>query len=422
MIYITYTGNRVFENTKYYFEQTPENVIYDNCVQAAIINKYGEYLTKVFVFKTNHHKCDENFDHIAEVTKLINSNIVVEPVEYDLNDSFDTLLEKTEKLVEKNDDVIMGITNTFRHIPMSVIQILPYIQAYMDLNIRHLYYGKLIKDDEVMIQEYVQYFHYSKVIAYLQQFKDSLRVPEKLVSIGNDKLERLLKKMNSLNKQRIRSEIYHELVCLKGIYRLCVELSQEETVYKIYLMELIEDLKWTQESNFYVQMNQMGKYMMDKGYFQHAVTILDRNRAVIMSALLLGEGRIKPKTKDDLRKVAENIVKSLDGSTLKPCFEDTKLFSDKKKQEMRKIFVKLTKAQRYNKKHFTDIRNIIDHGNTFKNSAALLNVKNEIEIIYNEYLIKLNQLAELSYISLDDPEKFYVGNMKKGFKKTGGKK
>ena len=138
----------------------------------------------------------------------------------------------------------------------------------------------------MIIQDYVDYFFNSKLIDYFSQFKQSLRVPPDLKGLENAKVKRLLGKMYSLNTQRLRSEIYAELVYLKDIYNMCVELSAEETIYKIYIEDLIQDLKWTQEGNVYVQINQMACYMFSKGYYQHAVTILDRNRSVITSAIL----------------------------------------------------------------------------------------------------------------------------------------
>ena len=416
MIYITFTGNKPYPQSKYSFEDNKTMEVYDSCIQAAVIHRYLKEITKIFVFLTKDDGCTQNFDYIKEVVANQNLNIEVEKVIYDLSDGFKELLEKVQSIVEDEDELILGITNTFRNIPLSVVQILPYVQAYKNLNIKHIYYGKkILNKDELIIQDYVDYFFNSKLIDYFSQFKQSLRVPPDLKGLENTKVKRLLGKMYSLNTQRLRSEIYAELVCLKDIYNMCVELSEEETIYKIYIEDLIQDLKWTQEGNVYVQINQMACYMFSKGYYQHAVTILDRNRSVITSAILLGDGKIKTdrkiRTKKALMEIADELIRSLDGTISIAKIDKTEYLSNITKTSMKKIFKKSAINNFRVIKNFTDIRNTIDHGLTFSNASELNKVKKEIESVFVNYAYKLSGIAEIQSIWLEEPEKLYVGNI-----------
>ena len=408
MIYITFTGNNPYKTANYSYEGDDDfPVVEDKYIQSPVLKRYGESIKRIIVFLTEDQKCYDNFREIEKIAYTYDSEIKVEAVEYTLNDTFDELFEKMHGKIENNEEVILGITNTLRNIPFSVLQILPYIQAYKNLKIKHILYGKqdfTKKKEEhenvdIQIQDFIKYFYDSKIIVYLKQFIDSLKVPELYETFKGKKILSLFEKINCMNKVRLKSEILEELKRFKEIYSLCVVLSKEDTIYKRYLKDIIGELEWTQKGNIYIQMNHMAKYVLSKGYYQHAVTILDRNRTIVMAAILLYENEENMKKIQDTIECAESIMKVVDGTYKGKLKDEAKAMYDKLNRNVQKrISGFFLDDKDPNIKGLSEIRNTIDHGKSFKNAQRLEEVKLEIQKGIDDYFCRLNNLAGIKEI------------------------
>lgn len=415
MIYITFTGNNPYKTANYSYEGDDDfPVVEDKYVQAPVIKRYGKSINRIIVFLTEDQKCYDNFSEIEKIA--YDSEIKVEAVEYTLNDTFDELFEKMQEKIKDDEEVILGITNTFRNIPFSVLQILPYIQAYKNLKIKHILYGKqdfTKKKEEhenidIQIQDFIKYFYDSKIIVYLKQFVDSLKVPELSETFKGKRILSLFEKINCMNKARLNSEILEELKRFKEIYSLCVVLSKEDTIYKRYLEDIIGELEWTQKGNVYIQMNHMAKYVLSKGYYQHAVTILDRNRTIVMAAILLYGNEYNLKNLQKTIKCAEKIIKFVDGSYKGKLKDEPKdmydLLNTNIQEKIRGFFLV---NKDHNIKNLSEIRNTIDHGKSFENAQRLEEVKLEIQKGIDDYFCRLNNLAGIKEIWCGNPVNLY---------------
>lgn len=406
MIYITFTGITKYSQIDYFYENSENIIVNSRYVQEAVMKQYGDKINKMYVFVTNAEDCEKNYENIKKIVVEQYPNILINKIYYDTNISFDELLNKIiqEINIGEKAKLILGISNTFRYFPLSVVQLLPYIQAYKGVNIKYIFNGKYNKETQTgELQDITDCYFDSQVIRYLVQFKQTLRVPNQLENIYNDEIKKLLIEMRKINDERKHSNIYNELNCFKKIYLKSLALSETETIYKIYLKDIISELSWTQKNNIYVQMNDMAKYMLDKGYYQHAVTILDCNRVVITSALIKGEGLFSGK-KIDLMEESRKLINAIDGRYEGEYKE--KILSEETRQRMDSVFKKGVPTT-CSIKNFSDIRNIIDHGLSLVSSGNIDKIRDEICTVFYDYQNKLNKIAKFKKIWLDNPKYLY---------------
>lgn len=317
MKYITFIGRNTYNKTNYYLEYDQEFSIETEFVQEFIVEKFKDKIDTMYVFQTE--QCKDNFEMLKE---RLESKINIQAVYCEAQDSVEELLERMNSCLVDKDQVIIDITNAFRNIPFSVCEMLPYLQISKKIRISHIYYGRYSFDhkDRTPVTDIIVYYENSKIIDYLKQFIETMRIPSvKDVNwLNNKEIKILFSYMREITKQINLSSIMGIMAAIKVMYDQCQTMLQnnELSVFRHYLKQILESYHWINEKNIFLRVNHLVRHTLRSGYYQYAITVLERNSIVIMTSITIANGKYKDNRMNKIDENSRDMCKSLDALVL----------------------------------------------------------------------------------------------------------
>lgn len=317
MKYITFIGRNTYNKTNYYLEYNQEISVETEFVQEFIVEKFKDRIDTMYVFQTE--QCKDNFEMLKE---RLGSKVNIQAVYCDAQDSVEELLERMNGCLNDKDQVIIDITNAFRNIPFSVCEMLPYLQISKKIRISHIFYGRYSFDhkDRTPVTDIIVYYENSKIIDYLKQFSETMRIPSvKDVNwLNNKEIKILFNYMREIPKQINLSSIMGTMAAIKVMYDQCYTMLQnnELSVFHHYLKQILESYHWINEENIFLRVNHLVRHTLRSGYYQYAITVLERNSIVIITSITIANGKYKNSQTNKIDENSRDISKSLDSLVL----------------------------------------------------------------------------------------------------------
>lgn len=388
MKYITFIGKNKYSKTNYYLEYNQDFMVETEFVQEFIVENFKDKIDTMYVFQTE--QCKDNFEMLKQ---RLGSKLDIQAVYCDVQDRVEDLLERMNNCLEDKDQVIIDITNAFRNIPFSVCEMLPYLQISKKIRIAHIYYGRYSFDhkDRTPVTDIIVYYENSKIIDYLKQFIETMRMPSvKDVNwLNNQEIKTLFRYMREIPKQINLSSIMGTMAAIKVMYDQCqtMLLNNDLSVFHHYLKQILESYHWINEENIFLKVNHLVRHTLKRGYYQYAITVLERNSIVIITSITIAKGMYKDTSMNIIDKNSRNIGKSLD------FLVSPKIKVDKDKLQYTdlpwEIRNKLYDLYKSGKSiGFRSIRNYVNHGKHLEASQvdeAILNFAEIWDCIASKY-------------------------------------
>lgn len=277
-------GVKGYSNVLYSFEDDNHFCNISKFVQVPIYEYYKEQITDVYLFVTDQSK--NRYEQELN-TILMNCNIHYILIEENI--SFDDFVKKLISEIKEEENIIIDITHSFRHIPMKLLFALRYIEISKNVTIEHLFYGKLLpfnkngEYDEGMIIDFIRDYKMQEVSAVLKQFDKSLIVSvgdiEKIV--GNDeKMKSFIRSIDQFNQMIEYCEFDRCIKVVEKIIECCRSIEKEEQKYSLIIPFIIRiRMKF---NNFEKLTNNVDKkieiinILLAHGRYQNAITFTDQ--------------------------------------------------------------------------------------------------------------------------------------------------
>lgn len=178
MKYITFLGvggKNGYSNLKTYFggEENSSHFTTTNLVQKHIYNSFKDQIDRVYVFLTKESK-EKYFDELSRIIK----DQKIEEILIDQNISSEQFISHLIRVLDREDELILDVTHSFRKIPIRLLFALRYIEAMNQVKIRHIFYGEVensnTEDAYSIVHDLVKDYQMQKVAEYLTQFDRTL--------------------------------------------------------------------------------------------------------------------------------------------------------------------------------------------------------------------------------------------------------
>ena len=291
MQYFTFLGlganNKSYKEVLYFFEDNLKNNEVADCgqfIQAPIINKFAKELKEVYVFATKE-SIERNWDSLWDNLKEFSIPINVITIDKDV--SFNYFSKQLMENMKENEEVIIDITNCFRHIPTKLLFALNYIELTKKAKIKHLYYGKIINNgEECVIEDFIEDYQLHKVATLLYQFDKTLMLnsteiqPFLEIDSSDAKINIFLKNLSSLNEMIEFCEFDQCIKTIRIITESCNSILKEEDKYRI-IIPIINSIKnkfktYNSCRNDVEKKEELIKIILLHKRYQVAVTFIDQ--------------------------------------------------------------------------------------------------------------------------------------------------
>lgn len=244
MQYFTTVGLGVYKETQYKFEDDEKHVYKTNFVQEAIIDRFKDELDEAIFFVTPESK----EKYWAELEGKFGKLLKIKSIEVNRNISYEEFSAKLFENMNANEDAIIDITQSFRHIPMKLLFSLRYIELTKQLKIKHLYYGQILNQETLhdpenetygLIIDFIREFELQKVSELLSQFDRTLLVNsndiEEVLEDKDEVLDRFLHNLSDFNKVIERAELNRAMNAIFSISKDAKKIINEDEKYSIII-------------------------------------------------------------------------------------------------------------------------------------------------------------------------------------------
>lgn len=370
-----------YESVSYRFADNGM-VVKSKFIQEAIVERFKGELDKVYVFATS----EAYSKHGEELKKHLNG-VELTFIDIDKNIGFEEFSSLLLSKININDDIIIDITHSFRHIPMKLLFALDYIETAKDTNILHLYYGRL--DGKCgLIEDIVKDYHMRKISDLLSQFDRTLIINtediKKYVNDDDKTISDLMLALADFNKVTELCRFDDCFTTIDRILKTCKLINSNPENYQM-IVPFVKKIRviFQSISNNNEVYNKIAfiKILLEHSRYQVAITFTDqllREELIrytfypakfdcdvyILSQTILAKSGLKYGKNNDCAKTFEKYPNRLESLT------------------------NISKSRGKTTNHFyNDLRNRINHGDKINKSEK------EIKDICNDVL-KLIQSLE----------------------------
>lgn len=241
MQYYTFLGTTKYEEASYFFSNDLNNE-YKSCyVQMAIIEKYIDEISDVYIFCTKSSK-EANGDELESLIKNKNNTLGVHFIEVDYDLQSSEIIKEMNKTLSQ--DFILDITNCFRNIPTTVTLISRYLEYSKSKYLKHLYYGNFnIQSKEGLILDLIHQYHDSLLVNDLEAFDRYLKVMvNNNYENSNGEIIKLLKAFDDFNHMIEFCEFDNSIKCVEEIVKYSELLLKNEEKY-LLLVPYLNSIK-----------------------------------------------------------------------------------------------------------------------------------------------------------------------------------
>lgn len=205
MKYITFLGlggEKGYRELVTYFEGQEEDFSVTCLVQSHIYSCFKDKIDEVHVFLTEESK-ERYFDELCE---CIPPDLIHE-IKISQNISSEEFVNHLIQILKDDDEVILDVTHSFRKIPIRLLFALRYVEAMKNVNIQHIFYGEVEKqntdDSYSIIHDLARDYQIQKITEYLSQFDRTLTIQEedwKSLVLVDEPVRALLQSLTRFNE------------------------------------------------------------------------------------------------------------------------------------------------------------------------------------------------------------------------------
>lgn len=317
-----------YKEVIYTFQQDPEHAIISEFVQLPIIEKFLDRLTEVIVFCT-----DESYTKYHEaLTQRTKDMVKLNFVKIRHTIDFDAFVKELLFYMHENEEIILDITHSFRNIPMKLLFALKYIEMTKKVQIKHLYYGRLIESkEEGVIIDFIHDYDMQKISDVLTQFDRTLVLRKEnlyeLLQEPDDKIETFLKSLSDLYEMIEFCQFDRCIEIVNSIVKKCADIEKDEEKYTI-IVPIIKRIKekfneFKEASNNVDKKIILIRLLLQHGRYQAAITFSDQffREELIRATLSPGNKNFSLKTflsrhristrSDDVYKLSNYLIFSV---------------------------------------------------------------------------------------------------------------
>lgn len=205
MKYITFLGvggKEGYSELLTYFEGQEENFSCTKLVQSHIYSSFKDDINEVHVFLTEESR-EKYFD---ELCSYIPPEMIHE-IMISQNISSEEFVSHLIQILDDQDEVILDVTHCFRKIPIRLLFALRYVEAMKDVDIQHIFYGEVEKQNSdspySIIHDLARDYQIQKITEYLSQFDRTLIIREEDWSslvLADDPVRAFLRSLTEFNE------------------------------------------------------------------------------------------------------------------------------------------------------------------------------------------------------------------------------
>ena len=269
-----------YREVYYSFESNPEHAVLSRFVQELIINYHLKDLDEVFIFATKESR--ERYEN--DLNELFREKVDIKFIDISRDITYEEFTSKLLKYMKDNEDVVLDITHSFRHIPMKLLFALKYIELTKNVHIQHLYYGLLKKDDTGEVVDFVEDYRMQQISDLLAQFNRTLMISGKdidnLIEEKSDKINNFLRSLNTFNRMIEYCEFDNSLKEIRKITESCTSIIKDEDRYSL-IIPIVKQIK--DKFDFYNKYNndidkkeELIKVLICHQRMQVAITFIDQ--------------------------------------------------------------------------------------------------------------------------------------------------
>lgn len=218
------------------------DLFFTKFVQEFVLKKSKNEINRMFVFFTEEswEKYGSEFKEMIEKydvdfqKKIINQNISSEEFIEILKDEI------------KSEEIVIGITHSFRNMTIKFLFMLRYIEKSKGVNIKHIYYGKLDKNaEESTLEDFVVDYRNQELGEALSLFENTLFIDTNVIKklkTKDRKLINLVSNMSSMNLKTETSDLEGSLKSCKNICDACISIIRDETKNYIIIEPFVRSI------------------------------------------------------------------------------------------------------------------------------------------------------------------------------------
>ncbi len=284
MKYFTFIGTGSFNQTSnkegyevisYHFNDD-EMLVKSKFIQEAIVERFKKQLEAVYVFAT-----DDAYAKHGEELKNHLRGVKVSFINIDKNINFEEFSTALLSNIYANDQIIIDVTHSFRYLPMKLLFALDYIENAKDVEIKHLYYGRM-EGDNGYIEDIAKDYQMRKISDLLSQFNRTLIINAEDIKpylLDDGLISKFLTSLAQLNNVTELSQFKGCFNIIDSVLRLCDEILEQPKRYQL-LIPFVEKIKQKLEivnnkNNTYGRIAFI-KLLLSHRRYQVAVTFTDQ--------------------------------------------------------------------------------------------------------------------------------------------------
>lgn len=408
MQYLTFVGTGNYSTLKYHFEDNEKLKWESRYVQYPIFKKYQNEIEEVVVFFT-----EKSQDRHAE--ELINTlgyeNITSVLIDMDIN--FKEFVNELAKHIKQDSKIIVDVTHSFRQIPLRMIMALNYIQLMKNIEVEHIYYGRVMNSGKTnaygVIVDNIQDYRNQEVTQYLSQFNNTLIIqPQDWKDLvePDEKILRFLNALARFNEMVELCEFDSSVESVQKIVESSRSVEKEPDKYQM-ILPLTQKIreKFEEVSDQVLLKNKkkkLIKVLLEHRRFQNAITFVDEflreecvHQALVPTAKKLDVVALAKKyhirADDFVYTISQHLFKKAgirkdEGG--KPKLDSILANSS----NVPNVLQVLRNNQQVINDFLNKIRNRMNHGTKIQSSGSIQEVEKQIVKSINEMIKVVDQL------------------------------
>ena len=246
-------------------------------VQEAILDKYKKSINRMIVFCTEESYIFNKAD-IEKIATKYETDIKFNLIDTSItSEEFVSILSSTCESKE----AIIDVTHCFRDLPMKLLVSVSFIEKSYGINIKHIYYARLMNEEAKLI-DCMDDYRIQDVNVALNIFdKTLLMCTDLLNSVAiDDKIKNLFIRMEELNNRFEACDFIGSLKSCKTISECCSSIIKEKEIYK-RIFPFIKSIK-SKFDNVNSEKNEIQRYvkfiklLIEHQKLQTAITFTDQ--------------------------------------------------------------------------------------------------------------------------------------------------
>lgn len=385
MQYFTFIGmgdkDKGYKEVYYSFENNPEQAVLSRFVQELIINYHEKDLDEVYFFASKESR--ERYEE--ELNSLFKEKLDVHFINISRDMTFEDYALELLKHMRENEDIVLDITHSFRHIPMRLLFALKYIELTKHVRIQHLYYGLLKKDDTGEVVDFVNDYRMQQISDLLAQFNRTLMISgediDAMLVQKDDKIKLFLNSLSTFNKMIEYCEFDNSLKEIRKITESCASIIKDEDKYSL-IIPIVKQIKdkfgfYNKCTNDIDKKEELIRVLIEHQRMQVAITFVDQffreelirntldplNKKFSLEAYLKNKSKSKKWDSTEFYRVSQYLrIDVYQLANGKSYFQYEELLKGKEDEIEDIKNVLTTKRRKTIDIYFNEIRNHMNHG------------------------------------------------------------